>query len=41
MAELQKLTSAKSAMNGIRGPIILTDSNLKFEISKYPLLDNY
>ena len=41
MAELQKLTSAKSAMNGIRWPIILTDSNLKFEISKYPLLDNY
>ena len=38
MAELQKALTSKTTMSSIREPIMLTDSNFKNELSKYPML---
>src|SRR5918996_1301859 len=38
MAELQKALTSKTTMSSIRKPIMLTDSNFKNELSKYPIL---
>ena len=38
MAELQKALALNTAMSSIREPIMLTDSNFKNELSKYPIL---
>ncbi|HKG31834.1 MAG TPA: thioredoxin [Nitrososphaeraceae archaeon] len=38
MAELQKALTSKTTMSSIREPIMLTDSNFKNELSKYPIL---
>jgi thioredoxin 1 len=38
LAELQKAASAKAMMSSLTKPIILTDSNFKIEIARYPIL---
>jgi thioredoxin len=38
MAELQKLAAAKTMMSALTEPIVLTDSNFRSEIAKYPLI---
>jgi thioredoxin 1 len=38
MAELQKAAAAKARMSALTEPTVLTDSNFKGEISKYPLM---
>ncbi len=38
MAELQKAAAAKAMMSSITEPVILTDSNFKSEVSKYPIM---
>jgi thioredoxin 1 len=38
LAELQKAASAKAMMSSLTTPIILTDSNFKIEIARYPIL---
>jgi thioredoxin 1 len=38
LAEMQKIAAAKSSMNNISKPIVLTDSNFREEVSKYPLI---
>jgi thioredoxin len=38
MAELQKAATAKAMMSALTEPIVLTDSNFKTEIAKYPLI---
>jgi thioredoxin 1 len=38
MAELQKALTSKTTMSSIREPIMLTDSNFKNELSRYPIL---
>ena len=38
LAEMQKIASTRSSMNNISKPIVLTDSNFREEVSKYPLL---
>jgi len=38
LAELQKAVSVKAMMSSLSAPVILTDSNFKSEIAKYPIL---
>jgi thioredoxin 1 len=38
LAEMQKIAAARSSMNNISKPIVLTDSNFREEASKYPLI---
>ena len=38
MAELQKAVAAKAMMSALTEPVILTDSNFKIEIAKYPIM---
>jgi thioredoxin 1 len=38
MAELQKAVAAKAMMSALTEPVILTDSNFKIEIAKYPVM---
>ncbi len=38
LAELQKAAATKAMMTAITEPIVLTDSNFKSEIVKYPLM---
>ena len=38
LAELQKAVSVKAMMTSLTAPVILTDSNFKSEIAKYPIL---
>jgi thioredoxin 1 len=38
LAEMQKIAAARSSMNNISKPIVLTDSNFREEVSKYPLI---
>ncbi len=38
LREMQKVATMRSAMNSITRPIILTDSNFREEISKYPVM---
>ena len=38
LAELQKAVSVKAMMSSLSAPVILTDSNFKREIAKYPIL---
>ena len=38
MAELQKIAASKAIMSGLTEPIVLTDSNFKVEIAKYPIV---
>jgi len=38
LAELQKAAVTKAMMSAISEPIVLTDSNFKSEIAKYPLM---
>jgi len=38
LAELQKAVSVKAMMSSLTAPVILTDSNFKDEIAKYPIL---
>lgn len=38
LAELQKAVSVKAMMSSLTAPVILTDSNFKNEIAKYPIL---
>ena len=38
MAELQKAVAAKAMMSTLTEPVILTDSNFKIEIAKYPIM---
>ena len=38
LAELQKAVSVNAMMSSLTAPIILTDSNFKSEIAKYPIL---
>jgi thioredoxin len=38
MAELQKAAAAKAMMSALTEPVVLTDSNFKIEIAKYPLM---
>ena len=38
LAEMQKIAAARSSMNNISKPIVLTDSNFREELSKYPLI---
>jgi len=38
MAELQKAAAAKAMMSALTEPIVLTDSNFKVVIAKYPVM---
>ncbi|SRR5690606_13023419 len=38
MTELQKAAAAKAMMSSLTEPVILTDSNFKSEVSKYPIM---
>lgn len=38
MAELQKVVAAKAMMSALTEPVVLTDSNFKSEIAKYPVI---
>ncbi len=38
LEEMQKIAAARSSMNNISKPIVLTDSNFREEVSKYPLI---
>jgi len=38
LAEMQKIAAARSSMDNISKPIVLTDSNFREEVSKYPLI---
>ncbi|AFU59953.1 putative thioredoxin [Candidatus Nitrososphaera gargensis Ga9.2] len=38
MAELQKVAAIKAMMSALSEPIVLTDSNFKSEVEKYPLM---
>jgi len=38
LAELQKAVSVNAMMSSLTAPVILTDSNFKSEIAKYPIL---
>jgi thioredoxin 1 len=38
MAELQKIASAKAMMSALTEPVVLTDSNFKGEVAKYPVM---
>ncbi len=38
MAELQKAAATKAMMSALSEPLVLTDSNFKREIAKYPLM---
>jgi thioredoxin 1 len=38
LTEMQKIAAARSSMNNISKPIVLTDSNFREEVSKYPLI---
>ncbi|HEX2615156.1 MAG TPA: thioredoxin [Nitrososphaera sp.] len=38
LAELQKAAAAKATMSSLTEPIVLTDSNFRSEVAKYPLL---
>lgn len=38
LAEMQKIAATRSSMNNISKPIVLTDSNFREEVSKYPLI---
>lgn len=38
MAELQKAAAAKEMMSALTEPVVLTDSNFKIEIAKYPVM---
>jgi thioredoxin 1 len=38
LREMQKVATMRSTMNSITRPIILTDSNFREEISKYPVM---
>jgi len=38
MAELQKAAAAKAMMSALTEPIVLTDSNFKGEVAKYPVM---
>lgn len=38
MAELQKAAASKALMSALTEPVVLTDSNFKGEIAKYPVM---
>ena len=38
MVELQKVAAAKAMMSALTEPVVLTDSNFKVEIAKYPVV---
>jgi thioredoxin 1 len=38
LAELQKAAAAKATMSSLTEPIVLTDSNFRSEVAKYPLI---
>jgi thioredoxin 1 len=38
LAELQKAAAAKATMSSLTEPIVLTDSNFRSEVTKYPLI---
>jgi thioredoxin 1 len=38
LAELQKAAAAKAMMSSLTEPVVLTDSNFKSEIAKYPVM---
>lgn len=38
MVELQKAAAAKAMMSALTEPVVLTDSNFKVEIAKYPVM---
>jgi thioredoxin 1 len=38
LTEMQKIAAARSSMNNISKPIVLTDSNFREVVSKYPLI---
>jgi thioredoxin 1 len=38
LAELQKAAAAKATMSSLTEPIVLTDSNFRSEVMKYPLI---
>jgi thioredoxin 1 len=38
MAELQKAAAAKAVMSSLTEPVVLTDSNFKGEVAKYPVM---
>jgi thioredoxin 1 len=38
MVELQKAVAAKAMMSALTEPVVLTDSNFKVEIAKYPVM---
>ena len=38
MAELQKAAAAKAVMSSLTEPVVLTDSNFKSEVAKYPVM---
>jgi thioredoxin 1 len=38
MAELQKAVAAKAMMSALTEPVVLTDSNFKNEVAKYPIV---
>ncbi|HEX7031579.1 MAG TPA: thioredoxin [Nitrososphaera sp.] len=38
MAELQKAAATRAMMSSLTEPVVLTDSNFKSEVSKYPIM---
>lgn len=38
LAELQKVAATRAMMSGLTEPIVLTDSNFKSEVAKYPVV---
>ena len=38
MVDLQKVAAAKAMMSALTEPVVLTDSNFKVEIAKYPVV---
>jgi thioredoxin 1 len=38
MAELQKAAASKALMSALTEPVVLTDTNFKVEIAKYPVM---
>jgi len=38
MAEMQKIANTKAMMSSLTEPVVLTDSNFKSEIAKYPVM---
>ena len=38
MADLKKAAASKAMMSGLTEPVVLTDSNFKGEIAKYPMM---